>query len=148
MKRRPSLRNHGALCQLLYAAQQGLCFHCLQPMTAGRRNHRRKLGWTRDHVIPRSAGGKHMGNMVLAHHRCNSQRADSPLPAIEIRRARLIIAAVQVKMGRGFPLPPCDAEQRRNKGVGHPTLSESDSIRRSRPVPNEKPPENRGFPGV
>jgi hypothetical protein len=70
----------------LYRLQGGLCFHCRQPMlpTAAQRNDR---GWTREHVVPRSEGGKNGRNLVLAHRTCNMKRGTLPLAPHELRIA-------------------------------------------------------------
>jgi hypothetical protein len=64
----------------LYAAQAGKCFWCLRMMADCQHSERDRLGWTREHVIPRAmecCGLK--GNVVLAHKHCNNQRG-SPAP--------------------------------------------------------------------
>ena len=77
----------------LYVAQKGICFHCSEPMlwnptTASGNRH--KLGWTREHVIPRSNGGKNGDNIVLAHKRCNEKRASTPPTDEMLARAKAI----------------------------------------------------------
>lgn len=62
----------------LFLAQKGRCFHCggvmaMRPMLARRRNDD---GYTKDHLVPQSAGGRMKGNIVLAHWKCNNQRGD------------------------------------------------------------------------
>jgi len=48
----------------------GKCFYC-----------EREFNWlTRDHVLPRSKGGKAKNNIVLACQRCNSYKANWTLP--------------------------------------------------------------------
>lgn len=70
----------------LYVAQKGRCFHCAAMMepypsrTPGT-GALAANGWTREHVIPLSAGGINVGNVVLAHRPCNTARGNSePTP--------------------------------------------------------------------
>lgn len=67
------------------------CFWC------GRLTHRKQPGQTkvydhtatRDHVIPKSAGGTDaLWNLVLACFKCNADRADLPAEAFAILRHR------------------------------------------------------------
>ena len=93
---------------LLYQAQQGRCFHCLEPMldrvwTRGKRGEK---GWTQEHVIPRSQGGGRAGNVVLAHRLCNGRRGNQPLSDIDLARARMIIAAVAARLPTAPPVLP------------------------------------------
>ncbi len=69
----------------LYLAQKGLCFHCGNSMKMGSAtklaNGKFNMGWTREHVVPLSKGGKNTGNIVLAHIKCNTQRGNAdPTP--------------------------------------------------------------------
>lgn len=77
----------------LYIAQRGLCFHCGKPMlpTVCRKDGQtHDAGWTREHVVPKSLGGRNDKNIVLAHLGCNMRRgADHPTPEM-IERAREI----------------------------------------------------------
>lgn len=60
----------------LFNLQGGLCHYCGCRMTLfiGRRNTA-----TRDHVIPRSAGGPtQMWNLVAACHDCNQAKGSTP----------------------------------------------------------------------
>jgi CRISPR/Cas system Type II protein with McrA/HNH and RuvC-like nuclease domain len=71
----------------LFLAQKGLCFHCggmmaMRPMLNRRRDDD---GYTKDHLIPQSAGGRLRGNIVLAHYRCNNRRGDR-MPTEEMSR--------------------------------------------------------------
>lgn len=92
---------------LLYQAQQGRCFHCLEPMQARAWTANRwSKGWTQDHVIPKSLGGGRHRNIVLAHHLCNVHRGAAPLSPVELARARLVIAAVYCYLAKHFPKPP------------------------------------------
>jgi len=65
----------------LFAAQDGLCHWCKQPMLLvlpdGRTKPTRDYA-TFEHLIPHSAGGKwSQKNIVLACWECNETRADS-----------------------------------------------------------------------
>lgn len=64
---RPSQRR--VLRRALRIAQSNRCALCGQPFADGRP--------TLEHVNPRSNGGRHRGNLVLTHLRCNAERADS-----------------------------------------------------------------------
>lgn len=77
-----------ALPPLLYRAQHGRCFHCLQPMVEiPFRIGLVPNGWTREHVFPRARGSSGIGNnFVLAHQRCNLQRGSRMPTDIEIIR--------------------------------------------------------------
>lgn len=80
----------------LYLAQKGRCFHCLLPMLMG--SVRKKAsgaynqGWTQEHLVPKSKGGKKGSNIVLAHIRCNGKRGNADPTAAMLHRARLIWA--------------------------------------------------------
>lgn len=93
----------------IYLAQQGRCFHCTKPMlmsacvrsASGNHNN----GWTREHVTPRSKGGRRgYKNVVLAHAKCNHRRGNAdPTPDMVERHARIrliadeLIASTNVK---------------------------------------------------
>ena len=88
----------------LFLAQRGLCFHCARPML-WRAAHSRRGGdgrndnarWTRDHLLPRSCGGRGSTNLVLAHRLCNRDRAATmPTPAMVERARRLWALAVAI----------------------------------------------------
>jgi 5-methylcytosine-specific restriction endonuclease McrA len=73
----------------LYLVQRGLCFYCMEPMLMssripGKTGHK---GWTREHIVPRSKGGKDgYANLVLAHLNCNARRGNAdPTPEILAR---------------------------------------------------------------
>jgi 5-methylcytosine-specific restriction endonuclease McrA len=78
---------------LLWLAQSGLCFHCHEPMAIGparKTSGGYDNGWTREHLVPKSKGGKHGHNVVLAHVKCNSARGNAdPTPEM-LRRGRAI----------------------------------------------------------
>ena len=77
----------------LFLAQQGICFHCHEPMLwnptapSGRRH---KFGWTREHLVPRSKGGGNGENIVLAHKKCNEKRGNTPPTEEMLARAKAI----------------------------------------------------------
>lgn len=83
----------------LYDAQGGMCFHCLRHMEPWPWTKRHLNGFTRDHIIPKSAGTSTLRNIVLAHQWCNEKRGNRPLSLFDRRRARLIIAAIVAKRG-------------------------------------------------
>lgn len=57
----------------LYYRQAGLCKYCHCPMVLGGDG---PMKATRDHVHPRSRGGKNAGNLVAACARCNQTKGD------------------------------------------------------------------------
>lgn len=61
----------------LFTRQRGRCWYCRRPMSLGGAD---SSAATRDHVIPRSRGGKTAGNVVAACYACN-QRKRAMLPA-------------------------------------------------------------------
>lgn len=83
----------------LREAQGGKCFHCLRPLTKKQLHPDNPDALTKDHVIPRSRGGENYMNLVVAHNRCNNKRGNAPLSEIDMRRAKMIIAAVVAKRG-------------------------------------------------
>lgn len=83
----------------LRKAQDGKCFHCLQPLTRRQLHPDNPNALTKDHVVPRSCGGENHMNIVVAHNHCNNKRGNTPLSEIDMRRARMIIAAVAAKRG-------------------------------------------------
>lgn len=64
----------------LWQEQRGVCYYCSRPAllakgpAAGAAPDNLA---TIDHIIPRSKGGAHAGNMVMACHRCNNERGDA-----------------------------------------------------------------------
>lgn len=61
----------------MYLRQRGLCCFCDRMMYAsayGTKLKSVKLMATREHVIPRSKGGKSLDNFKLSHWRCNNDR--------------------------------------------------------------------------
>jgi 5-methylcytosine-specific restriction endonuclease McrA len=73
----------------LWRAQNGgKCFHCAEQMDFSPHRSRKSLnGWTREHLVPRSCGGKNVFNIVLAHQWCNSARGSMLPTAEELERA-------------------------------------------------------------
>jgi 5-methylcytosine-specific restriction endonuclease McrA len=62
----------------LFRRDKGRCHLCGQPVRRGE--------GTRDHLVPRSPGGKNGKlNIRLAHADCNQLRGASPLPAEQLR---------------------------------------------------------------
>lgn len=62
--------------ETLFHAQKGRCFYCNLPMTLGAGSVECA---SRDHIIPRAAGGRNEGNLVAACVECNRWKADKPL---------------------------------------------------------------------
>ena len=78
----------------LFNAQQGLCFHCAQPMT---RRQDQERGWTREHVFPRARSGYLLlNNVVLAHPHCNQEKDDREPTKMEIDRAAMIYSILNL----------------------------------------------------
>lgn len=79
----------------LFLAQKGLCFHChgsmVWPAQYGRPHHKTM---SRDHLVPRSKGGKGKSNIVLAHRLCNEKRGNKPPTQEMINRAQKLWALV------------------------------------------------------
>lgn len=77
----------------IYMAQEGRCFHCTRPMLMSAAVKKAKNcsyndGWTREHVIPRSKGGRRgWQNVVLAHAKCNHKRGDTDPTSEMLKRA-------------------------------------------------------------
>jgi len=81
---------------LRFLAQKRLCFHCHEPMkptpVRKKRNGDYDKGWTREHIVPKSKGGRKGDNIVLAHYKCNQERGNVD-PTLEmIERAKVINA--------------------------------------------------------
>lgn len=75
---RPSARRgRDGIREKLFAAQCGNCGLCGYAIGDAFRG-------TIDHVVPRRLGGKNAGNMLLAHERCNNEKADRPPTQSEI----------------------------------------------------------------
>lgn len=57
-------------------------------------------GWSREHVIPWSRGGRNNRNIVLAHAPCNTKRGVEAFSVQQMERAENIWAAVdKLSMG-------------------------------------------------
>lgn len=77
--------------------------------------HMGKERGTLDHVIPRSKGGKHTGNLVVAHRRCNEQRGSTmPTGCLIIQ-----LAAVNAKLGWNMPMTPPHLIDQDNADTAH-----------------------------
>ena len=75
---------------LIRNAQRNRCGICGQPFGS--------LPATLEHVIPRSMGGKHSGNMLVTHLACNQARGDAKptgcmLITLAVVNARIGVAA-------------------------------------------------------
>jgi 5-methylcytosine-specific restriction endonuclease McrA len=62
----------------LFSRDQGKCFWCNHPLKLGDYNKSSgKLRPTKDHLLPRSKGGKnHISNLVLSCSGCNNNKSD------------------------------------------------------------------------
>lgn len=80
--------------QALWDVQQGLCFHCGEPMVLkSAAGVKKALFATREHIYPRGNGGKRRrNNWVLAHYRCNHERGSTPPTLDQIAKAKAIYA--------------------------------------------------------
>ncbi|WP_188052254.1 HNH endonuclease [Aureimonas fodinaquatilis] len=71
----------------LWQVQAGRCFYCDCEMAKSQKKRKPNTA-TFDHIVPKSAGGKHeAGNILLACYECNSAKAD--MPASEFLKLRL-----------------------------------------------------------
>lgn len=87
----------------IYNAQGGKCFHCNGLMDNDRYHRKQCLnGYTCEHLIPRSKGGKGGPNIVLAHHDCNNVRRDEMPTQDMLNRAALIHGTVGVILPRAI----------------------------------------------
>lgn len=125
-----SSKDHGApprpttLVRQLYDAQKGRCFHCYGMMVWGdAAMNYRDLGWSREHVYPRSAFPGKVNNIVLAHPPCNNAKGARMPTVDEIARTIALYAimgsvafagAPVEKNGPRFALP----------GPPHPTIGD------------------------
>jgi hypothetical protein len=93
MSRPRAIRRQSHLDRL-FAVQDGRCYLCDRPMVAEYR-YTRRLGWSADHVNPRTAGFTRSANVLLAHRCCNSKKGS--------RRARpcelIFLLAVNERLG-------------------------------------------------
>jgi 5-methylcytosine-specific restriction endonuclease McrA len=79
-------------------AQAWCCFHCghfmLKTSAVKLPSGSHDMGWTREHVVPKKLGGFNRGNLVLAHHHCNTARGhQAPGPGMMQRAKAIWIAA-------------------------------------------------------
>lgn len=88
----------------LFAKQRGACFHCGEMMTPQPAQWRAgggldyPNGYTREHILPRSRGGKGRGSLtklVLAHQRCNARRRDALPTPTDLLKAKLLYLPVR-----------------------------------------------------
>lgn len=89
---------------LRFRDQKGRCFYCRRAMSFSQEcTHPEGRRVTREHLIPRSKGGKGGANVVAACYRCNSQRGDKPWlsfycsPAISRLRLEALHGAEQLQ---------------------------------------------------
>jgi len=79
---------------ILMALQDSKCFHCGEHMTPCMHRHdgrTSRLEATIEHIIPRAARRADDWKFsVLAHRKCNLQRADATLSRDDITRARML----------------------------------------------------------
>jgi 5-methylcytosine-specific restriction endonuclease McrA len=85
-----NLRPTGFIRRLMLA-QEGLCFHCSEPMLLGKAPGPKTQHASREHIFPHATTGKGMVyNIVLAHDGCNSARGHRDPSPDEIARAARI----------------------------------------------------------
>lgn len=90
------MREHFIACAsveaALYVLQDGRCFHCGTEMVVPTNfvERRSKRAITREHLIPRSRGGKNLDNVVLACRRCNERRGTTDLSPGLFKRGQKI----------------------------------------------------------
>lgn len=64
----------------MYKKQKGRCHLCGETMAISLTSCDAETYATFDHLVPRSKGApNHMGNLRLAHKRCNVKRGNAPL---------------------------------------------------------------------
>lgn len=81
----------------LFLAQYGRCFLCSGWMRNIKSDREAKEGWTFEHLVPVSKGGKRRDNLVLAHAKCNSRRGSEDLTPEQWAKAKRVLAlAAQV----------------------------------------------------
>lgn len=79
--------NSRVFATCLVAVQSGRCFYCDTILDGPTTKRPRANQWTRDHVVPQRAGGKNFRNVVLACHRCNSDKGHRAPTVAERARA-------------------------------------------------------------
>lgn len=112
-KRLSGAKDHSSLprptefVRKLYDAQNGRCFLCNGVMVWGEAAaNYRDMGWTRDHVYPKSTHPNTPNNLVLAHPPCNTRKGSRPPTEDEVRRTAELYAAIgRVAFSRQPPTP-------------------------------------------
>lgn len=63
----------------LFALQHGRCFYCQTHLSnhVWENKNKRRLGWTRDHFLPKCLGYGLTRNVVLTCRTCNARKGDS-----------------------------------------------------------------------
>lgn len=101
-----SIRRPSGLDLALFGVQAGACFHCGGAMSRDDDAD----GWSREHVVPRAAGGFGLlHNIVLAHWRCNNARGDADPSEDMLTRSAAIYEVIRVSHPQFFaiiPAPP------------------------------------------
>ena len=71
----------------LYAAQEARCFYCGKLMGPSRSDTPHRMGWTVDHFVPKTRGGRSLNkNMVLCHSVCNGAKSNRWPTGAEMKR--------------------------------------------------------------
>jgi hypothetical protein len=98
------------LVNLLYRAQDSLCFHCGKPMEPlGTDGIPQPDTCSREHIYPQATSGRGLlHNIVLAHYRCNQARGCQEPTDEQFRRAVMLYAS----FGRRAFLPAYGLERR------------------------------------
>lgn len=92
------------LPEVLYAIQEGWCFHCsmwMAPERASLEPGGTRNGWTREHLLAQGLGGKTYRNVVLACLDCNSRRGMKRPTVEETVKAMLIWDRAEAEWGYG-----------------------------------------------
>lgn len=91
----------GIPTKVLMIVQKRRCYICNKFMCGKVRKkgyNKQKFKYrkaTRDHVFPKSLGGKGHGNIVLAHAECNSRRGNALLPDnLSVKALYIRLAAI------------------------------------------------------
>jgi 5-methylcytosine-specific restriction endonuclease McrA len=79
---------------VVWLIQEGECCHCGKQLGPYPWQDEPELrdGWTREHVLPRSRGGRLPGNVLLAHASCNRRRGNKKPTETLVEVARLVWA--------------------------------------------------------
>ena len=79
----------------LHAAQGGKCWLCgneMSPAPARKlKNGKYNNGFTKDHIVPVSAGGTREANILLAHQWCNNRRGNKAPTETELQYLRRLL---------------------------------------------------------